>query len=60
MSAIDVTISGAKSVAVDKSLGTGPRRADGGVNVLTPNGTVTGGGDFDVTPGFEAHAPGDK
>jgi hypothetical protein len=59
VSGIALNISGAKSVSVDKSLGTGPRQVDGSTTVLTPNGTVTGGG-LDVTPGFEAHAPGDK
>lgn len=56
---IDVTISGAKTVSVDKSLGTGPRRADGAVNVLTPNGTVT---NTPVFPGggFEAGPNGQK
>ncbi len=66
VSAIDVTISGAKTVSVDKSLETGPRRADGSVNVLTPSGTVTGGPDpnalgglagFLTGGGFEAHVP---
>ena len=48
----DVTISGATAVAVDKSLGTGPRRADGSVNVFTPSGTVTGGPDLDAIRGL--------
>jgi hypothetical protein len=44
VSGIAWTISGASGVAVDKSLGTGPRKADGSTTVLSPNGTVTGGG----------------
>ena len=47
VSGIALTISGAKTVSVDKSLGTGRRQADGSTTVLTPNGTVTGG----VLPG---------
>ena len=42
VSGIALNISGAKTVSVDKSLGTGPRQADGSTTVLTPNGTVTG------------------
>ena len=41
VSGIALNISGAKTVSVDKSLGTGPRQADGSTTVLTPNGTVT-------------------
>jgi hypothetical protein len=43
VSGIALNISGASAGAVDKSLGTGPRQADGSTTVLTPNGTVTGG-----------------
>ena len=64
VSGIALTISGAKTVSVDKSLGTGPRQADGSTTVLTPNGTVTGGADPNAYGGlsgfltggdFEAH-----
>jgi hypothetical protein len=57
VSGIALTISGAKTVSVDKSLGTGPRQADGSTTVLTPNGTVT---NEPVLPGsgFEANAGG--
>ena len=55
-----LNISGAKTVSVDKSLGTGPRQADGSTTVLTPNGTVTGTAgsisDFLNGGSFEAHA----
>jgi hypothetical protein len=56
VSGIALNISGAKSVSVDKSLGTGPRQADGSTTVLTPNGRVT---NESVLPDgtFEAHAP---
>ena len=40
---IKVTISGALGVGVPKSIGTGPRQADGSVVVLSPNGSVGGG-----------------
>jgi len=57
VAAVNVTISGAKTVSVDKSLGTGPRQADGSTVVLTPNGRVT---NEPVLPGsgFEAHGDG--
>jgi len=44
VSGIALNISGASAVAVDKSLGTGRPPADGSTVVMTPNGTVTGGG----------------
>jgi hypothetical protein len=60
VSGIALNISGAKTVSVDKSLGTGPRQADGSTTVLTPNGTVTGTAgsisDFLNGGSFEAHA----
>jgi hypothetical protein len=54
VSGIALTISGAKTVSVDKSLGTGRPPADGSTVVLTPNGTVT---NERVLPdgSFEAH-----
>jgi len=57
VSGIALNISGASAVSVDKSLGTGPRQADGSTVVLTPNGTVTGTGPGDGfgLGGFEAH-----
>ena len=62
VSGIALTISGANAVAVDKSLGTGPRKADGSVVVLSPNGTVTGTGPGDGfgLGGFEADENGPK
>ena len=56
---IKMTISGAAGVGVPKSIGTGPRQADGSVVVLSPNGTVTGAGPGDGygLGGFEAHVP---
>jgi hypothetical protein len=66
VSGIALNISGAKTVSVDNSLGTGPRQADGSTTVLTPNGTVTGGagsisgfldgGSFEATAGGQ-HTP---
>jgi hypothetical protein len=57
VSGIALTISGAKTVSVDKSLGTGRPPADGSTVVLTPNGTVT---NDKVLPdgSFEANAGG--
>jgi hypothetical protein len=55
LSGIAMTITGSAGVGVAKGLGTGPRQADGSVVVLSPNGTVTGGG----LPGggWEAYDP---
>ena len=66
VSGIALTISGARTVSVDKSLGVGRPPADGSTVVLTPNGTVTSNnpigdtikdvaGHLDPRPGFGTH-----
>ena len=69
LSGTKIKISGSAGVSVPKTIGTGPRQADGSVVVLAPNGTVTGNdpfgtlgheigsfaGHLDPRPGFVGH-----